>query len=450
VACDPAGGPRRRAPRAGSGIGLAIEQGMQVCRVFGAVTWVVSCLLAPGARAELFVDDFEDGISSYAWTVEPGASGSVEVIDGELVLTQGSDPFVRLEFNYPIDGDFDARVDYRLIDWPANNQERIGLILMAPDESVGIAAVERFSDNEFVGGNEGYLTHLLQATLNRITSIGTTDAAGTLRLTRVGNTVAGYFWNGSAWVLLDAASDASANPGPSPLWLAIWWQGVPSPVRVAFDNFSLAAPAMQIADPDGDGVPNLADNCPGAANPTQTNFDGDGRGDACDACETIADAASDQDVDGVDDACDTCTNLGNPQLAGAPAANRSFVSHQRDDDADGRGNRCDFNYDQLGAVITAEDFNAMKANVGRLVTATTCSSGPYCGEFDHDSVGSVITASDFNLTKAAVGKIEATDFPTCAACAVGTGWSNALGSGGERIGRPVCQSAVAGQCAYAP
>jgi hypothetical protein len=84
------------------------------------------------------------------------------------------------------------------------------------------------------------------------------------------------------------------------------------------------------------------------------------------------------------------------------------------------------------------------------VTATTCNSGPYCGEFDHDGAGAVITASDFNLTKAAVGKVEATDFPKCAACAQGAGWSNVLGSGGERAGRPVCQSAVAGLCAYAP
>jgi hypothetical protein len=218
---------------------------------------------------------------------------------------------------------------------------------------------------------------------------------------------------------------------------------------VAFDNFSLDAPAMAIGDSDGDGAPNLADNCP-TPNPTQANFDGDALGDACDACETIANADSDGDGDGVDDACDTCTSIANARFGGSPSTNRTFVSHQRDDDADGRGNRCDFNYNQIGLVITSDDFNAMKANVGRLVTATTCNLGPYCGEFDHDGVGAVITPSDFNLSKAALGEIEATDFPTCDACSVGAGWSNVLGSGGERAGRPVCQSAVAGLCTYAP
>ncbi|TMG04229.1 MAG: hypothetical protein E6I03_01645, partial [Chloroflexi bacterium] len=35
-------------------------------------------------------------------------------------------------------------------------------------------------------------------------------------------------------------------------------------------------------DRDGDGVPNASDNCPNDANPTQTDSDGDGIGDACD------------------------------------------------------------------------------------------------------------------------------------------------------------------------
>lgn len=34
-------------------------------------------------------------------------------------------------------------------------------------------------------------------------------------------------------------------------------------------------------DPDGDGLPNWADNCPGDYNPDQTDTDGDGIGDAC-------------------------------------------------------------------------------------------------------------------------------------------------------------------------
>src|SRR6185436_16703321 len=37
-----------------------------------------------------------------------------------------------------------------------------------------------------------------------------------------------------------------------------------------------------LPDGDGDGVPDTADNCNGAANPAQDDLDGDGTGDVCD------------------------------------------------------------------------------------------------------------------------------------------------------------------------
>ena len=52
------------------------------------------------------------------------------------------------------------------------------------------------------------------------------------------------------------------------------------------------------------GCPSSADNCPRVANSSQTDSDGDGRGDACDTCPTAADTG-DTDKDGLDDACDS-------------------------------------------------------------------------------------------------------------------------------------------------
>jgi hypothetical protein len=52
-----------------------------------------------------------------------------------------------------------------------------------------------------------------------------------------------------------------------------------------------------LLDDDGDGVPDHLDNCPSAANPAQSDLDGDGAGDACDL---------DDDNDGFTDATDVC------------------------------------------------------------------------------------------------------------------------------------------------
>jgi hypothetical protein len=198
--------------------------------------------------ADSITDGFDTGISSLYWTQHtPGGSSSIVGSGGEVLMTQGNDAGgilgAYLEFKYLLTGDFDARIDYRLINWPVNNQERIGIILAAPDGVSAIAAVERISDDGFVAGNEGYLTHFLNGTI----SVPTTDTAGTLRLTRTGDTVAGYYWSGSGWSLVNSYSSALNNPGPSPLYLPIWWQAAPTVgVQIAFDNFFLDAPGTTI------------------------------------------------------------------------------------------------------------------------------------------------------------------------------------------------------------
>ena len=77
-----------------------------------------------------------------------------------------------------------------------------------------------------------------------------------------------------------------------------------------------------LADADGDGVVNNADNCPATPNADQADADGDGAGDACDDTPN-----GDADGDGVDDAADNCPALANPG--------------QEDLDGDGIGDDCD-------------------------------------------------------------------------------------------------------------
>ncbi len=71
-------------------------------------------------------------------------------------------------------------------------------------------------------------------------------------------------------------------------------------------------------DSDGDGVANVADNCPEIDNPNQTNIDGDSLGDACE---------TDNDNDGVDDDQDNCPTDSN--------------ANQLDSDDDSLGDACD-------------------------------------------------------------------------------------------------------------
>jgi Thrombospondin type 3 repeat len=90
-----------------------------------------------------------------------------------------------------------------------------------------------------------------------------------------------------------------------------------------FTSFELS-PA---ADTDADGVPDAIDNCPNTPNPNQADSDGDGTGDACQAC-------ADVDADGICNSVDNCPTVANPG--------------QADFDHDGIGDACDSDVDGDG------------------------------------------------------------------------------------------------------
>lgn len=108
-------------------------------------------------------------------------------------------------------------------------------------------------------------------------------------------------------------------------------------------------------DNDGDGVPDVDDNCHLVANPSQLDTDLDGEGDACDL---------DDDGDGILDGNDNCPLVSNPM--------------QEDSNQDGIGDACD-----PGLVLPDERHFTMQI-----------SPGPVQGMSDEETLALVGTMSD--------------------------------------------------------
>jgi len=106
-----------------------------------------------------------------------------------------------------------------------------------------------------------------------------------------------------------------------------------------------ATPAVRtwtvVADADGDGVEDLADNCAGVANADQADADGDGLGNACDI---VLPRLEDRDFDTVADGIDNCPDRSNSEQADADRdgiGDVCDVPPERDSDADGVPDRTD-------------------------------------------------------------------------------------------------------------
>ncbi len=190
------------------------------------------CVSSQG-MAFVFTDNFDDNsLNTFWWTNNSSGGSTSSEANNRLEMVQGSSGYSQLMFNYPVPGNFTAQVDYSLLNWPSDNQERIAI-------AGTFGAVERISDNGF--GGERYLTHFVGEGVLGLTA--TSDMSGKLKFSRTGSTVSGYYWTGSAWQLIHSYGSGPTND--QIVDLQIWPEyPIGNGVKVAFDNFQLDAPSM--------------------------------------------------------------------------------------------------------------------------------------------------------------------------------------------------------------
>jgi len=176
------------------------------------------------------------------WTYAMLGTG-VEILqaEGQLVATIHGDAVPDAKWNAlssgyetacSFTGNFDARIDWTMIDWPQENGAAIGFDLAFPDNVVNIARASRAS------GLEDYA---FSAPSGEWRSLLTTDITGKFRMRRVGDLITSYIWtDDQEWAPFQSAHRA----GPV-RFRPLLWAGpdfVHEQVSVAFDNFSVLAP----------------------------------------------------------------------------------------------------------------------------------------------------------------------------------------------------------------
>jgi hypothetical protein len=143
---------------------------------------------------------------------------------------------------FRLKGNFDATVDYRLISWPPANGVSLGFEGPSADSNQ-VFLIKRisFSADEPQSPQEVYSASFQNGEDWSGSMVPTTDSQGSLRLTRVGSVLTGYFKQNGVWQQI-ASHDYSASGYKEWVEITLWAIGPPPAgqnVDIAFDNFQV-------------------------------------------------------------------------------------------------------------------------------------------------------------------------------------------------------------------
>jgi hypothetical protein len=189
-----------------------------------------------------FVDDFDEGRDVELWSViHQGRGASIDWTNGRVEIAFGPDAqaypgSTQIEahtgFHCVLLGDFDATVDYQLLQWPPASGVHAFLFAFFADGVIG---------RESQSWGEQYFAFAAPNFGNALT----TDQAGSFRLVRSAGVMTAYYRNAGGWVPL---ASGPANPSPAVIGLVAKTDSgsfAAQPVKVAFDNFRIDAPATR-------------------------------------------------------------------------------------------------------------------------------------------------------------------------------------------------------------
>jgi TolB protein len=194
----------------------------------------ISALRAP------FVDTFDVGDGKLWQAFQEGTGAANTEVDGKLVTTVRADATQGGQFNTigthwgtycRLAGDFDAQVEYQLLEWPATNG------VQAQFNSFDTSNLGFFAVRESQVWGEQYGSWIPQSFVSQPTS----DLAGTLHLQRAGSTAVVSYLSGTNWVPV-----SSGPTSTTPVTITL---GADSgmdrfnhqEVKVAWDNFRINA-----------------------------------------------------------------------------------------------------------------------------------------------------------------------------------------------------------------